>query len=29
VVTLPDAADEALKAFAQDWRDKRPYKAGR
>ncbi|CAN5334889.1 J domain-containing protein [soil metagenome] len=29
VVTLPDAADETLKAFAQEWRDKRPYKAGR
>ncbi|CAN5321847.1 J domain-containing protein [soil metagenome] len=29
VVTLPDAPDEALKAFAQEWRDKRSYKAGR
>jgi len=29
VVTLPETADEALKTFSQDWRDKRPYKAGR
>ncbi len=29
VVTLPETPDEALKTFAQDWRDKRPYKAGR
>ena len=29
VVTLPDAPDETLKAFAQEWREKRPYKAGR
>ena len=29
VVMLPDMPDEALKAFAQDWRDKRPYKPGR
>ena len=29
VVMLPDMPDDALKAFAQDWRDKRPYKPGR
>ena len=29
VVMLPDAPDETLKAFAQEWRDKRPYKPGR
>jgi DnaJ-class molecular chaperone len=29
VVTLPDTTDETLKTFAQEWRDKRPYKAGR
>ena len=25
VITLPDAPDEALKAFAEDWRSNRPY----
>lgn len=29
VVTLPDAPDEALTRFAEDWRNKRPYKPRR
>ena len=29
VVTLPDEQDEALRAFAEDWRAKRPYTPGR
>ena len=29
VVTLPDEPDQTLKTFAEDWRAKRPYKAGR
>ena len=29
VVTLPDMPDEALEAFARDWRDKRPYQPRR
>ena len=29
VVTLPDAADDTLIKFAEDWRAKRPYKPGR
>ena len=29
VVTLPSGTDEPLRVFAQEWRDKRPYKVGR
>ncbi|MCV0414833.1 MAG: molecular chaperone DnaJ [Brevundimonas sp.] len=29
VVTLPDEQDETLRAFAEDWRAKRPYTPGR
>jgi DnaJ-class molecular chaperone len=29
VVTLPDAPDEALVQFAEDWRARRPYRPGR
>ena len=29
VVTLPEAPDDALIKFAEDWRAKRPYKPGR
>ncbi|MDB5420388.1 MAG: molecular chaperone DnaJ [Brevundimonas sp.] len=29
VVTLPETPDEALKTFSKEWRDKRPYTAGR
>jgi DnaJ-class molecular chaperone len=29
MVTLPDAADDALTRFAEDWRAKRPYTPGR
>jgi DnaJ-class molecular chaperone len=29
VVTLPTGTDEPLRIFAQEWREKRPYKAGR
>jgi DnaJ-class molecular chaperone len=29
VVTLPDAPDDALTKFAEDWRTKRPYTPGR
>lgn len=29
VVTLPDAPDEMLTKFAEEWREKRPYKPGR
>ena len=29
VVTLPDAQDETLVRFAEDWRAKRPYRPGR
>ena len=28
VVTLPDAPDETLVRFAEEWRDKRPYQPG-
>lgn len=29
IVTLPDTPDEALIRFAEEWRDKRPYRPGR
>ena len=29
MVTLPDAPDAELTAFAEDWRAKRPYTPGR
>lgn len=29
VVTLPETPDDALKKFAEEWREKRPYKPGR
>ena len=28
VVTLPDAPDETLVRFAEEWRDRRPYQPG-